>query len=317
LEAHEADLSAVEVSTQAATAFIAQGRPARRFNNLPFNRTSNFQQNPISSNRQGMQVNGPSPRPFFRCNNCGKIGHSAAGGTAPGGGLSRQDAWRREEPWRTDAWRRESNGQSGSANQQSSQPERTNGNTPNSVAGAARFANTTTREIVMMVKITEIVEPESTKITLSTHTSALSAIQDRAHMWLIDSAATSHICGELDLFEEIHPISSISVETASGDSFIANQRGTTHFIIQSDTHMSLQPVALTLQNVIFVPKLDANLLSVRRMTSGDIDLVFSKTNTSLLLDGEIIARGRKINILFAYMALSPLQVTKEAANYYG
>jgi gag-polypeptide of LTR copia-type len=96
LEAHEADLSTVEVSTQAATAFIAQGRSARRFNNPPFNRSSNLQQSPINNNRQGMQGNGPSPQPFFRCNNCGKVGHSAARCTAPGGGLLRQDAWRRE-----------------------------------------------------------------------------------------------------------------------------------------------------------------------------------------------------------------------------
>jgi Pol polyprotein, beta-barrel domain/GAG-pre-integrase domain len=169
----------------------------------------------------------------------------------------------------------------------------------------------------MMANITEIAESESTKITLSTYTSALSAIQDRAHMWLIDSAASSHICGDLDLFEEIHSISSISVKTASGDSFIANQRGTIRIIIQSDTHMSLQPVALTLQNVIFIPKLNVNLLSVGRMTSADVDVMFSKTNTSLLLDGDIIARGKSINNLFAYMALSPLQVTKEAANYHG
>jgi hypothetical protein len=82
-------------------------------------------------------------------------------------------------------------------------------------------------------------------------------------------------------------------------------------------YMSLQLVVLTLQNMIFAPKLDANLLSVGHMTSSNDDMVFSKSNTSLLLDGEIITRGKKINNLFTYMALSPLQVTKGAANYYG
>jgi hypothetical protein len=53
--------------------------------------------------------------------------------------------------------------------------------------------------------------------------------------------------------------------------------------------MRLPPLALTLTDVIFVPKLNANLLSVGRMTAANVDVAFGKDNTSLLLDqGQIL-----------------------------
>ncbi|KAF8500058.1 hypothetical protein JB92DRAFT_912346 [Gautieria morchelliformis] len=88
----------------------------------------------------------------------------------------------------------------------------------------------------MMARITEVIDPEPNTIVLSTNPSALSAIHDRTHVWLVDSAASSHLCGNIDLFHELHTIPDISVDTASGDTFKADQRGTIHITIQSDSH---------------------------------------------------------------------------------
>jgi hypothetical protein len=52
------------------------------------------------------------------------------------------------------------------------------------------------------------------------------------------------------------------------------------------------------------------------MTTANADVVFSRSDTSLLIDGEIISKGTKINNLFAYMAqpspkpLHPTQVNQ-------
>ena len=85
LEAHEVDLNALEISDQAATAFITQAKPPRP------------PQNPNAINRQPYVRNNehiPSPpKPAFTCNNCGKTGHSVARCYAPGGGLEGQAPW--------------------------------------------------------------------------------------------------------------------------------------------------------------------------------------------------------------------------------
>ena len=67
LEAHKADLSAIEISTQAATAFIAQPRTS------------------YAPNGQNMT---PTPKPSYHCNNCRKEGHSASRCYTPSGGLA-------------------------------------------------------------------------------------------------------------------------------------------------------------------------------------------------------------------------------------
>jgi Pol polyprotein, beta-barrel domain len=173
----------------------------------------------------------------------------------------------------------------------------------------ARFANVPHKDIIIMARITKVIEQDN--IVLSTNTSALSAIHDTTHVWLVDSATSSHLSGNIKIFDKIHPINAIAIETASRDSFKADQRGTIRITIRNDTYMRLPPLELTLHNVIFVPKLNPNLLSVGRMTTANVNVVFSRSDTSLLINGEFIAKGTKINNLFAYMA----QPSPESASY--
>ena len=80
LEAHEANLNALEVFNQAATAFSARAKPMYP-NSLA--QLKHFNHNP--------QPN--SLRPGFHCNNCSKLRHPASKCYAPGGGLARQVPW--------------------------------------------------------------------------------------------------------------------------------------------------------------------------------------------------------------------------------
>jgi gag-polypeptide of LTR copia-type len=80
LEAHEADLNAIEISDQATTAFVARAKPIqpsypKAYPNVPQNVHAN---SPINPN---------VPRAPFTCNNCGKNGYSAARWYGIGGGL--------------------------------------------------------------------------------------------------------------------------------------------------------------------------------------------------------------------------------------
>ena len=68
--------------------------------------------------------------------------------------------------------------------------------------------------LAMMANISEV----NSNVTLSTETWALSAIKDKEHSWLVDSAAFSDLPGNKSLFQECRPVEPISIETASGDS---------------------------------------------------------------------------------------------------
>ena len=106
------------------------------------------------------------------------------------------------------------------------------------------------------------------------------------------------------MFHTISDIPPITTETASGESFTANQRGTICTNIVSDPSLELPDVPIHLTDVIYAPKLKVNLLSVGRMTSSNVNVMFSKYFSSLTLNGSIIAYGPKINNLFTYTALA-------------
>ena len=88
LDAHEADLNAIEISSQAATAFIAQYQGASKSTRPPPPSSYNNQ------NQCSKQTHQPIRPPYYHCNNCGKEGHSASRCYAPGGGLAGRTPWK-------------------------------------------------------------------------------------------------------------------------------------------------------------------------------------------------------------------------------
>src|SRR3977135_125677 len=326
LIANEANMTAFNLSLQGASAFSAQSRPSRaNFQRSQPQRTFTQQSYQPPPNRQSQfappqRNNRNNTRPQYSCNNCGRQGHSAARCFAPGGGLARQPTSFQHTPSPAAPQTTQSSFLPSNYHSSRNQPQSTAYMQQNQNGGnyAAHLANIPSRNIIMMAKIIELPSPiehvsaddsltsphNDSDIHLSMKTSALSAVHDQSHIWLVDSAASSHLCGDIQLFDNLYSIPPLSIETASGDSFTATQRGTIFLTLFSDNSTGLQDVALTLKDVIYAPKLNANLLSVGRMTNANVDVMFSKEFSALSLDGEIIARGPKINILFVYTARS-------------
>ena len=141
-------------------------------------------------------------------------------------------------------------------------------------------------------------------ILLSNQSSAILKIEDNAHIWLLDSGASNHISGNTNLFESIYSIPPVTIQTTNGDSFTANQKGTIKLTIRSENlHMRVSDLPITLIDVIYVPHLNANLLSVRKMTNVDVDMNFCKNHLYLLKGNVILAYGTKISNLFIYTAI--------------
>ena len=173
-------------------------------------------------------------------------------------------------------------------------------------------SNQQMKNVVMMAVITEISNDLTPKVMLSTRTSAMASIETD-HQWLLDSAATSHLCGNIDLFEHMYEVSPITIETASGESFMATQRGTVHITVHSDTSLNIPNLTITLLDVIYTPKLKANFLSVGRMMHSNMNIRFYRDHLQLLFNETVIAQGHKINNLFMYSALPTLTNKPEHA----
>ena len=72
-----------------------------------------------------------------------------------------------------------------------------------------------------MIMIASLTDAPGIKIEYDDPTT-VPLINRGAHTWLIDSAATSHLSGDISLFHTIERIGPVTIETASGESFTAN-----------------------------------------------------------------------------------------------
>ena len=68
---------------------------------------------------------------------------------------------------------------------------------------------------------------------------------DNTYLWLINSAASSHISRNKNLFHTMHSIPLIKIDIANRESFIADQRGTINVKVISDPHWGLEDVPIT------------------------------------------------------------------------
>ena len=296
LEAYEADLNTIEISSQATTAFIAQSKGLLKFNCPAPIRYNTHNQDRFLSN-QHQQSYHPNNKPYYHCNNCGREGDSASRCFAPVGGLTGQTPWRGTQGQSNNSL---NSPRASNCVPQNSQKPPTTGNQHTTAHFADRKLES--KDIVMMAILEEVNNHSS--ILLSNQSSAISEIEGNAHIWLLDSGASNHISGNINLFESIYSIPPITIQTANGDSFTANQKGTIKLTIRSESiHMRVPDLPITRIDIIYIPHLNANLLSVRKMTNVDVDVNFCKNHSYLSKGNVILAYGTKISNLFIYTAI--------------
>lgn len=112
--------------------------------------------------------------------------------------------------------------------------------------------------------------------------------------WLLDSGASCHISCDKRLFTEINPSVKEQVTTASGESISSSGKGIAKISLINDGKERIFPV----KDVLYVPEMEGNLLSVRKLTEKGLKLIFEENLCKIYRDREIIGHAVLENGLY-------------------
>lgn len=118
-------------------------------------------------------------------------------------------------------------------------------------------------------------EVEDNVISLMAVTAELTT--NDQHTWIIDSGASWHMAGHKEMFKDMSlDQHHATIEIADGTHLKAEGRGTVELVLDDKIHTKL-----TLTNVLYVPGLTANLLSVSSMTEQNASVSFQNNRCTI------------------------------------
>ena len=143
---------------------------------------------------------------------------------------------------------------------------------------------------------------KSNKVGLLTY--HVLGVTDPAHNWIIDSGATCHICNSKEMFEEFNPLSK-SQKVTLGDGRTLEAIGTGVVEVKLKLAGGRSKVG-RLTEVLYVPTLAYNLLSVSKATEAGKKVTFGETRGEVIDDqGEVVAAATKAGSLY-YLNCEPM-----------
>ena len=107
--------------------------------------------------------------------------------------------------------------------------------------------------------------------------------------WITDSGASQHLCFRREWFHEFSPCSD-SGKVILGDDGCCEVKGSGTILVDKFINGTWVPGSI--ENVLYVPRLRKNLLSVGVCTSEGYNVVFRKQDVEISIDNEIIAQGK-------------------------
>ena len=130
--------------------------------------------------------------------------------------------------------------------------------------------------------------------------------------WIVDSGATTHMCNDKALFEELRNTESMRVTLGDGHVLEATGVGNVKLNMKlSDTKTKL----CTLLEVLYVPGLAYNLLSVSKASEAGMTAVFSNSGCHIKTDnGKVIAAGSRAGSLYCLDYISSAKVYATASS---
>ncbi|UYV84129.1 hypothetical protein LAZ67_X001289 [Cordylochernes scorpioides] len=112
--------------------------------------------------------------------------------------------------------------------------------------------------------------------------------------WLLDSGATNHVCRNKDWFVDLREVSSDPIMTASGTT---EAKGYGHIFLQTSIHNEC--IEIKLNNVLYVPNVRRNLLSVSKIEENGNRVTFRNMVARVFnAENRIIAEATNVNGLY-------------------
>ena len=122
-------------------------------------------------------------------------------------------------------------------------------------------------------------------------------LQEKKSKWVIDSAATHHICNDRKQMKGLRKLrTKESVRVGNGDYVEAEYEGTVKLQIKSKGKVR----NFKLSNVLFVPDMKYSLLSIRKASEAGKKVVFDHFGCEIIdpLTGEVVGLARKVGNLY-------------------
>ena len=113
--------------------------------------------------------------------------------------------------------------------------------------------------------------------------------------WHIDSGATSHMCSDRNFFEKLNDQQKGQIVLADGQKLLTAGIGD-GFLQNMKDDGTTQKIKLL--NVLYVPQLKGNLISVKKLTVRGFEVHFKDDKCSIIKDGKIIAQATDDNGLY-------------------
>lgn len=115
--------------------------------------------------------------------------------------------------------------------------------------------------------------------------SAMSALS--RNVWYVDSGATNHMCNDRNILHDFKTNSPIYVSIANGDRMCSSGKG--------NVKVPIDNKLTTIHNVVYLPELAANLLSVTVLTQKGYHVVFRDDVCTIKSGSSIIGTARCTN----------------------
>ena len=129
-------------------------------------------------------------------------------------------------------------------------------------------------------------------------------VREPAQNWIVDSGATCHICNAKELFEDLQPLSKPQRITL-GDDHTLEAISTGAVEVKLKLPGGKSKVG-RLSDVLYVPTLAYNLLSVTKATEAGKKVTFGDTRAEIVDDqGQVVAVASKVGSLY-YLDCEPL-----------
>ena len=151
--------------------------------------------------------------------------------------------------------------------------------------------------------------PRKESLGLVVQNLAASACEINRKTWIVDSGATCHMCNNKALLEDFVEFDE-TVDVMLGDGKVLHATGSgtvsVHTVLANG---KLQECIL--HNVLLVPNLSYNLISVSKVTEAGKSISFEETQCNIsCADGKVIATAKKVGCLY-YLDFQP---TSECSN---